>query len=233
MKYSVIKAIFIKQFKDTLKNKSILVQFVMFPVISIVLTSSISVSEIPGQYFVILFASMYVGMAPIIVLSNIIGEEKENGSLRMLLMSNVKPLEYILGISFLVMVICILGLFVMAVAGGYLGFELASFVIIGSIGMVVSILFGSIIGLVSKNQMMANSLSVPAMLICSFVPMLSMFNEHIKNFGQFIYTQQINQLFSMIPINEFPIKGMLIILGNLIILLVIYIRIFSKRKLLS
>lgn len=233
MKYSVIKAIIIKQFKDILKNKSIIVQFVMFPVMSIVLTSSVSVSDIPGQYFVILFASMYVGMAPIIVLSNIIGEEKENGSLRMLLMSNVKPLEYILGISFSVMIICILGLFVMAIAGGYLGFELVNFVIIGSIGMIISILLGSIIGLVSKNQMMANSLSVPAMLICSFVPMLSMFNQHIKDFGQFLYTQQINQLFTMIPINEFPIKAMLIIMGNLIVLLIIYIRIFSKRKILS
>lgn len=233
MKYSVIKAIIIKQFKDILKNKSIIVQFVMFPVMSIVLTSSVSVSDIPGQYFVILFASMYVGMAPIIVLSNIIGEEKENGSLRMLLMSNVKPLEYILGISFSVMIICILGLFVMAIAGGYLGFELVNFVIIGSIGMIISILLGSIIGLVSKNQMMANSLSVPAMLICSFVPMLSMFNQHIKDFGQFLYTQQINQLFTMIPINEFPIKAMLIIMGNLIVLLILYIRIFSKRKILS
>lgn len=233
MKYSVIKAIIIKQFKDILKNKSIIVQFVMFPVMSIILTTSVSVSDIPGQYFVILFASMYVGMAPIIVLSNIIGEEKENGSLRMLLMSNVKPLEYVLGISFSVMIICILGLFVMAIAGGYLGFELVNFVIVGSIGMIISILLGSVIGLVSKNQMMANSLSVPAMLICSFVPMLSMFNQHIKDFGQFLYTQQINQLFSMIPINEFPIKAMVIIFGNLIVLLIIYIRIFSKRKLLS
>lgn len=233
MKYSVIKAIIIKQFKDILKNKSIIVQFVMFPVMSIILTTSVSVSDIPGQYFVILFASMYVGMAPIIVLSNIIGEEKENGSLRMLLMSNVKPLEYVLGISFSVMIICILGLFVMAIAGGYLGFELVNFVIVGSIGMIISVLLGSVIGLVSKNQMMANSLSVPAMLICSFVPMLSMFNQHIKDFGQFLYTQQINQLFSMIPINEFPIKAMVIIFGNLIVLLIIYIRIFSKRKLLS
>lgn len=233
MKYSVIKAIIIKQFKDILKNKSIIVQFVMFPVMSIILTTSVSVFDIPGQYFVILFASMYVGMAPIIVLSNIIGEEKENGSLRMLLMSNVKPLEYVLGISFSVMIICILGLFVMAIAGGYLGFELVNFVIVGSIGMIISILLGSVIGLVSKNQMMANSLSVPAMLICSFVPMLSMFNQHIKDFGQFLYTQQINQLFSMIPINEFPIKAMVIIFGNLIVLLIIYIRIFSKRKLLS
>ena len=60
MSYHVIKAIFIKQYKDTLKNISILIQLIMFPAISIVMTSSIQVSEIPSQYFVILFATMYV-----------------------------------------------------------------------------------------------------------------------------------------------------------------------------
>lgn len=93
MGYHVIKAIFIKQYKDTLKNISILIQLIMFPAISIVMTSSIQVSEIPSQYFVILFATMYVGMTPIIMISNIMGEEKEKGSLKMLMMSNVKPLN--------------------------------------------------------------------------------------------------------------------------------------------
>lgn len=233
MNLKIIKAIFIKQFKDTLKNKSILIQFIMFPVISIILSNSVSVAKLPGEYFVILFATMYVGMAPIIVISNIIGEEKENGSLRMLLMSNVKPFEYILGISLFVMIICIIGLLIMAIAGGYRGFELLYFVISGSSGMIISVLLGSIIGLMSKNQIMANSLSVPAMLICSFVPMLSMFNQHIKDFGQFIYTQQVNQLFTSITLGQISTKGLIIIFGNFIVLLIIYIKMFSKRKLLS
>lgn len=233
MNLQITKAIFIKQMKDTIKNKSILVQFVMFPVISIILTMSVSISEIPSEYFVILFATMYVGMAPIIVVSNIIGEEKENGSLRMLMMSNVKPFEYILGVSSFVMIVCILGLLVMGVAGGYEGISLFYFIGICSMGMLISILMGSVIGLYAKNQMSANSLSVPAMLICSFVPMISMFNQQVKEFGQVIYTQQINDLLTALPITAMPMKSLLIIFVNFIILFIIYIRMFGKRKLLS
>lgn len=233
MNMQITKAIFIKQMKDTLKNKSILIQFLMFPIISVILTMSVSISEIPSTYFVILFATMYVGMAPIIVLSNIIAEEKENGSLRMLMMSNVKPFEYIFGVSCFVMIVCVLGLFVMGITGGYQGISLVYFVCICSIGMLISILMGSIIGLYAKNQMTANSLSVPAMLICSFVPMLSMFNQYIKDFGQIIYTQQINELLTTIPFTTFPTKSLLIILANFIILFILYIRMFGKRKLIS
>ena len=80
MNLQIIFAIIRKQWKDTIKNKSILIQFLMFPIICIVLTSSVSSVEIPGIYFVILFATMYVGMAPIIIMASIMSEEKEQGS---------------------------------------------------------------------------------------------------------------------------------------------------------
>ena len=219
MSYHVIKAIFIKQYKDTLKNISILIQLIMFPAISIVMTSSIQVSEIPSQYFVILFATMYVGMTPIIMISNIMGEEKEKGSLKMLMMSNVKPTEYILGVSLFVMV------------GGYRGIELITFVGICSLGMLTSVFLGSVIGIVAKDQIASNSLSVPAMLICSFVPMLSMFNENIRHYGGFIYTQQINELLTHSPITSFSLQPFVIIFLNMMVLLGIYIYVFQKRKL--
>lgn len=233
MSLHIIAAILVKQLKETFKNKSVLIQFVMFPVIAVVLTSSVNNNMVPAEYFVILFASMYVGMTPIIVLSSIMSEEKETGSLSMLIMSNVKPIEYILGISIYVIVCCIIGLLIMGVVGGYQGMQLIYFVAICSLGMVVSIFIGSVIGMISKNQMAASSLSVPAMLICSFVPMLSMFNESIKKWCGFLYTQQINELLTQLPLTNFPFQAILIILVNLFVLLVIYIYLFQKRKFLS
>jgi ABC-2 type transport system permease protein len=233
MSLHIIAAILVKQLKETFKNKSVLIQFVMFPVIAVVLTSSVNNNMVPAEYFVILFASMYVGMTPIIVLSSIMSEEKETGSLSMLIMSNVKPIEYILGISIYVIVCCIIGLLIMGFVGGYQGMQLIYFVAICSLGMVVSIFIGSVIGMISKNQMAASSLSVPAMLICSFVPMLSMFNESIKKWCGFLYTQQINELLTQLPLTNFPFQAILIILVNLFVLLVIYIYLFQKRKFLS
>lgn len=233
MSFHIIKAIFIKQLKETFKNKEVLIQIVMFPIIALILTNSVNESIVPPVYFVILFASMYVGMTPILILSSIISSEKENGSLRMLIMSNVKPIEYVLGISIYVIVCTIIGLTIMGITGGYLGMQLVYFVSICSLGMLVSIFIGSIIGMIAKNQMAANSLAVPAMMICAFVPMLSMFNESIKKFGGFLFTQQINELLMIFPLTEFPTQPILIILANLIVFLIIYIRLFHKRNLLA
>lgn len=233
MSFHIIKAIFIKQLKETFKNKEVLIQLVMFPTIAIILTSSVNDNTIPSEYFVILFASMYVGMTPILILSSIISSEKENGSLRMLIMSNVKPIEYILGISIYVMICTVIGLTIMGMTGGYLGIQLVYFVSICSLGMLVSILIGSIVGMIAKSQLAANSLAVPAMMICAFVPMLSMFNESIKKFGSFIFTQQINELLTKLPLTKFPVQPILIIVANLVVFLIIYIRMFHKRNLLA
>lgn len=225
-------AILTKQLKETFKNKSVLIQIVMFPVIAIILSNSVTDTMVPPEYFVILFATMYVGMTPIIILSSIISEEKETGSLRMLIMSNVKPIEYILGISFYVVICCLGGLIVMGLTGGYQAMQLVYFVAICTLGMLVSILIGSVIGIYAKNQMAANSLAVPAMLICAFVPMLSMFNEGVKKFSSFIFTQQINELLTKLPLSKFPTQAILIILANFLVFFIIYICLFKKRRLL-
>ena len=46
-----------KQFKDTFKNKSILIQFVMFPLLAVIMTNAISLKNMPANFFGTLFAS--------------------------------------------------------------------------------------------------------------------------------------------------------------------------------
>ena len=99
MKIRRIMAVLKKQIHDTLKNKTVLIQFIMFPVMALVMTNTISSSGISATYFVTLFATMYVGMAPMTSIASIISEEKEHNTLRVLLMSNVKPTEYLLGVG--------------------------------------------------------------------------------------------------------------------------------------
>ena len=90
-----IAAIFKKQLKDTLKNKTVLIQFVMFPVLTLIMNNAIKMQEMPENFFVNLFATMYIGMAPLTSIASIISEEKEKNTLRVLIMSNVKPYEYL------------------------------------------------------------------------------------------------------------------------------------------
>lgn len=189
-----ISAILWKQLKDTLKNKTILIQFVMFPVMTIIMENAIEMENMPEHFFATLFAVMFIGMAPLTVMSAIMSEEKEKNTLRVLLMSNVKPFEYLAGIGIYVFGMCMIGACVIAVAGGYKGMEMAQFIVIMAVGILVSLLIGAVIGTMSKNQMMATSVSIPVMMIFSFLPMLSMFNESIKKIGKITYTQQMNML---------------------------------------
>lgn len=85
MKHAI--AIFQKQLKDTVKNKAVLIQFIMFPIMTLIMNNAIQINELPENFFVLLFASMYIGMAPLTAISAIIAEEKEQNTLRVLLMS--------------------------------------------------------------------------------------------------------------------------------------------------
>lgn len=189
-----IVAIFFKQIKDTLKNKTVLIQFIMFPILVVIMESSIKMQDMPKHFFVPLFATMYIGMAPLTSMSAILSEEKQTNTLRMLLLSNVKPVEYLIGIGSYIFSACMIGAAVFALVGEYKGRRLAEFLCIMMIGIVISMLIGAAIGVWSKNTMSATSLTVPVMMVFSFLPMISMFNDTVKRISDFTWSGQINNL---------------------------------------
>ena len=74
--------IFRKQLSDTLKNKTILIQFLMFPVLVIIMENLVRIEDMPEHFFVKLFAVLFVAMAPLTRMSAIISEEMEKNTLR-------------------------------------------------------------------------------------------------------------------------------------------------------
>ena len=189
-----IVAILWKQMKDTFKNKSILIQFLMFPVMTIIMENAMKIDNMPEHFFANLFAVMYIGMAPLTSMSAIISEEKEKNTLRVLHMSNVKAAEYFVGNALYIWSLCMLGSVVIGLAGGYQGEVLIKFMLVMAVGHLISTMMGATIGAFSKNQMMATGISVPVMMVFSFLPMLSMFNETIKSVAKVFYSQQLNLL---------------------------------------
>ncbi|MDK2808600.1 MAG: type transport system permease protein [Clostridiales bacterium] len=187
-----IYAIFLKQAKDTLKNKAILIQFILFPVLAIIMDHSITLPNMPKHYFVFVFASMYVGMAPLVSASSIISEEKQGNTLRVLMMSNIRACEYLIGEGLLILFACTLGTFVFAAEAGYTGSKLVEFIALMLLGILISIFLGFGIGAWCSNQITATSLTVPFMMLLSFVPMIATFNATVEKYAFFLYTQQIS-----------------------------------------
>ncbi|MDE7298819.1 MAG: ABC transporter permease [Lachnospiraceae bacterium] len=195
---SNIVAILKKQIRDTLKNKTVLIQFIMFPALTWIMSNTVRIDGMPENFFVILFAAMYAGMAPLTSIAAIIAEEKEKNTLRILLMSNVKPCEYLTGVGSYIWAACMLGAFVICAAGGYTLRAGAAFMAVMAAGILASLLIGAAIGVRSKTQMAAASVSVPVMMIFSFLPMLSMFNAGIAKIAKYTWSGQISILLNRI-----------------------------------
>lgn len=212
-----IMTIFGKQVKDTLRNKTVLIQFVMFPVMAVIMTKSVKIEGMPPHFFLLLFATMYVGMAPLTSVATIISEEKEKNTLRVLLMARVTPWQYLAGVGSYVFICCMLGAGVFCMLGSYTWQERGIFLLIMAVGILTSLLLGAAIGAGSSSQMAATSVTVPAMLLFSFLPMLSMFNETISRVAKYAYTEQIRLLLDSLETGESSLAGLAIIAGNILL----------------
>lgn len=226
-----ITAVFLKQIKETFRNKTILIQFLMFPVMVIIMENAIKLENMPEHFFVKLFAVMFVGMAPLTCMSAIISEEKEKNTLRALMMSNVKPFEYLIGVGAYVFIMCIIGAVVFAVCGGYEGKDFLVFMTVMGAGILLSSLTGAVIGVFSKNQMSATSITIPVMMIFSFLPMLSMFNESIEKVARITYSQQMSILINGIGNSAIKPESIIIIAVNFVVASILFTLAFRKKGL--
>lgn len=222
-------AILWKQLKDTVKNKTILIQFVMFPCMTIVMENAVHIQDMPQHFFANLFAVMYVGMAPLMSAAAIISEEREKNTLRVLQMCNVKAVEYLLGNAIYVVCICMLGSLVIGIAGGYAGVYLLHFMLLMAFGHVVSFLIGATIGVLSKNQMVATSVTAPVMMVLSFLPMLSMFNDNIRKVARFIYSEQLYLLMNHLAKIKITVETGVILGVNVMVVLGLFVFAYRKR----
>jgi len=172
---------------------------------------------------------MYIGMAPLTSVASIISEEKEKNTLRVLLMANMKPWQYLIGIGIYVWSICMVGAGVMAT--GLPKHEIFAYLLIMAVGFAISILAGACIGIFAKNQMSATSLVMPVMMILSFLPMLAMFNEKIEKAARFFYTWQLKICVDDMSLIGHSNETYIVLLVNIIITVIIFGVTFKKKGL--
>lgn len=226
-----IGAVFWKQIKETFKNKAVLIQFVMFPILTVIMEKAIKLENMPEHFFAKLFAVMFVGMSPITCMSSIISEEKEKNTLRALMMSNVHPAQYLVGVGAYIWICCMAGTAVIAVCGGFAGIGLVLFMAVMALGILLSILVGAVIGIACKNQMAATSITVPVMLAFSILPMLAMFNDSIKKIASVTYSWQMSVMINDIGSARIESKSIIVIAVNLIIVVALFAVFYKKRGL--
>lgn len=223
-----IQAILWKQLKDTIKNKNILIQFILFPCMTVIMEKAVNIQGMPEHFFANLFAVMYIGMAPLTSVAAVIAEEKEKNTLRVLQLCNVSALEYLLGNAIYIVSVCLAGSFVIGAAGGYQGRNLFYFMIIMFFGHFISFLLGAAIGVLSKNQMTATSVTVPVMMILAFLPMLSLFNETIRRFSKYIFSEQLYLLVNDLDRMQIGADTAVILMCNVFAIAAVFVVSYKK-----
>lgn len=178
--------------------------------------------------FVNLFATMYTGMAPLTSIAAVVAEEKEQNTLRVLLMSNVKPWEYLLGVGSYIWLACMLGALVICAAGSFTLQEGITFMIVMATGISISLLTGLAIGAWSKTQMMAASISIPVMMIFSFLPMLSMFHTGIAKIARFTWSEQISMMLEQVSSPRLEISNAGILAANIFLFTALFSLAYKK-----
>ena len=193
--------------------------------------NTVKIKGMPEHFFATLFAVMYMGMAPLTAVASIISEEKEKNTLRVLLLSNVKPWEYLTGVGVYIWLICMIGAGVIGMAGKYAGAGLGMFMLWMGLGILVSIVIGAAIGTFSKNQMAATSFTVPVMMVFSFLPMLAMFHEGIGKVARFTYSGQLQKLLQAVGNTAPEYTQVGIVLINLLVAAVLFGVAYRKKGL--
>lgn len=227
MSIKKILAIFQKTTKDALSNKRLILVFLIFPIMTLIFYNMMPESK---DFFSTIFIPMHLILVPASTMAGIISEEKEKNTLKSLILANVKPLEYFIGVGLLVLlstIICTsLFLFVMNLSG----IEYLRFYIIIILSSLCSMIIGSMIGIYSQNQMNANAMISPVAIIFGILPMFASFNETIKNVASIIYTQTLSNV--LVELNKsISIKDYLIIAINFIVFIIIFSLIYKKRRL--
>lgn len=228
---NTIRAIFEKELKELRSNRPMLMQFLLYPIITVIMNNLVKEEGIPELMYVKMFSVMFMTMATVITTSSIIAEEKEKGTLRTLMMSNVNPLSYLAGIGLFDFILCMLGAVIIAVGCNMESSVCVRYLGLMAIGFIINIALGAGIGTLSKNQLHATSLAIPFTLIMSFLPLLGVFNDTISKVAEYTLGQQMLNL--MEDLNRITItsKGAVILAANTLLFVVLFVFAYRKRGL--
>lgn len=185
MKLHHINAIFKKTYKDMIRNKRQLLFFLMFPITTYIFYYSIPEDN---QVFPIVFLPVNILFCSLNIMSSIIAEEKEKGTLRSLIFANVKPIEYFLGNGLFVLIATIISSSLFLPVIDISGINYLYYYLFVTLSSICSMILGATIGIIVKNQMSANGVCAPITIILGMLPTFGAMNKNFYDISQILYT---------------------------------------------
>ena len=241
-----VSAVFYKQLKDTLKNLSTLLQFIIYPLVAFVMNMlavpdmegvpedilEIIAANMPTVNMVTMMATVFAGMGVLTVIPGIITEDMEKKSLRFLVMAGVKPWSYLIGVSGVILFVSLFTSVAFSLIGGFSGLDFIIFTAAMMSGVVGSIVLGAMFGVLSGTHQSASGLVLPVALILGFGPMIAQFNDTAARILNIFYTQQLNVIADSLNTGNTstPLwQSFGIMWANVAVLALLFVLVFKKK----
>ena len=183
-----------KDFRLMFTNNNMLIMILLpigFAVLYQTIFGDVKEAGMPSNFVLTLCELLNLSAIPLTGLAMMVAEEKEKNTLRVLMLSDVSALEYIFSkiISVLVLMelITIVIFFITATQLSYL----PMFLLVTTVTSISMLLFGSVVGLLSKDQMSTSTLSTPLMILFLIPPMFQNMNEVIDKIASIVPTTRM------------------------------------------
>jgi ABC-2 type transport system permease protein len=145
MKLRRIKAVFKKQMLNTPHNVGVLIQLLIFPLIIFLTDSIYNIGNSGNMQLVMNLSTMFVGLIPMSIISNIIREDRVSGTFRMMIMSTVKPFEYFIGVNACVLFVSLIDALIFSISAGLSDLRLLIFIMGFMSGIMTTLMLGSVL----------------------------------------------------------------------------------------
>lgn len=177
----IIKALMKKDFRMLAGNKNTFFMLLLPILFCVLYTKVLPIGDQAGQiYPLALCEVLNLVCAPISLLSMMVAEEKEKNTLRTLIMSDVKAMEFLASKMFVVLLLMEVVSVVNYVIVGLSMKYFAGYLFISTLASIGILFLGAAVGIMSENQMSTGTISTPLMLLLMLPPMFAGMNDVLE-----------------------------------------------------
>lgn len=172
-----------------------------------------------------------LAMGAIMLTALPLAADKENNILRVLMVSTISPTHYLLGSLLPPFLIVFLTNLTLGIFWLPKGVPFIPYLLITSIGIIISLSIGLIVGFYSFNQMAASSICIPIIFIFAIVPILRTMSSDFEKYSKYLYTSQIlNYLDNLYDKKNNPLTTEVAVVLSITFALSVLICIYGYKK---
>lgn len=195
IQWNKVGALFRKDLKDALKNPQCLI-LIALPLLMVLLYTNLSFGDegMPTAFVFSFGLLMNLSILPVTFMSMMIAEEKEKFTLRTLMLSNVSAGDFLIAKALVILLVAQCSNAIIYAITMPEGITLARYIPATTFTILSLLLFGALVGILSKNQMSTGLFAAPAMLLFLLPPTLSEVSEAMAAIAKFTPTQAMMQM---------------------------------------